>query len=588
MPNFFDLILSFFQLFDALVDARERFGPAEDMADLHGAAGRHGLAGNGDAHRPHDESVFAAEFRRRADQTVVHGLLRPVGDGRETRAHFPEHVERDGLVALGLLVDVERGVVLGQRIEEAELFGNVRELFGALLQNGGDEGGIVAFGLDGLADPRLGGARERLGGHGLDVLAVEVRELFDIENGRGLRDAGHIERLRELVDRKDLALTAGRPAEERDVVHDRLGEEALCDKIDKYLVKWRANQASEHQQNIAFYGYQRDTYKVNVSLPRFGSGEAKGVVNESVRGFDLYIITDVFNYSCTYNMYGMEVPMSPDDHYADLKRVISAISGKAKRITILMPMLYEGRQHKRSSRESLDCALALQELVNLGVDNIMTFDAHDKRVQNAIPNGSFENIMPTYQMIKSLVNSVEDLHVDKDHLMVISPDEGALHRCIYFATQLGVNLGMFYKRRDYTRVVNGRNPIVAHEYLGESVEGKTVFIADDIIASGESMLEVASNLKERGAANIIANATFPLFTSGLEKFDKAVADGTLTYVVGTNLTYRMPELLTRDWYVDVDVSKYAAYFVVALNHDMSVSSIIDPIKKIEALLASRK
>ena len=365
------------------------------------------------------------------------------------------------------------------------------------------------------------------------------------------------------------------------------GCEALCDKIDKYLVKWRANQASEHQQNIAFYGYQRDTYKVNVSLPRFGSGEAKGVVNESVRGFDLYIITDVFNYSCTYNMYGMEVPMSPDDHYADLKRVISAISGKAKRITILMPMLYEGRQHKRSSRESLDCALALQELVNLGVDNIMTFDAHDKRVQNAIPNGSFENIMPTYQMIKSLVNSVEDLHVDKDHLMVISPDEGALHRCIYFATQLGVNLGMFYKRRDYTRVVNGRNPIVAHEYLGDSVEGKTVFIADDIIASGESMLEVAGNLKERGAARIIANATFPLFTSGLKKFDQAVADGKLDYVVGTNLTYRQPELLTRDWYVDVDVSKYAAYFVVALNHDMSVSSIIDPIKKIEALLAKR-
>ena len=366
------------------------------------------------------------------------------------------------------------------------------------------------------------------------------------------------------------------------------GCEALCDKIDKYLVKWRANQASEHQQNIAFYGYQRDTYKVNVSLPRFGSGEAKGVVNESVRGFDLYIITDVFNYSCTYNMYGMEVPMSPDDHYADLKRVISAISGKAKRITILMPMLYEGRQHKRSSRESLDCALALQELVNLGVDNIMTFDAHDKRVQNAIPNGSFENIMPTYQMIKSLVNSVEDLHVDKDHLMVISPDEGALHRCIYFATQLGVNLGMFYKRRDYTRVVNGRNPIVAHEYLGDSVEGKTVFVADDIIASGESMLEVATNLKERGAKRIIANATFPLFTSGLEKFDKAVADGILDYVTGTNLTYRMPELLTRDWYVDVDVSKYAAYFVVALNHDMSVSSIIDPLKKIENLLASRK
>ena len=365
------------------------------------------------------------------------------------------------------------------------------------------------------------------------------------------------------------------------------GCEALCDKIDKYLVKWRANQASEHQQNIAFYGYQRDTYKVNVSLPRFGSGEAKGVVNESVRGFDLYIITDVFNYSCTYNMYGMEVPMSPDDHYADLKRVISAISGKAKRITILMPMLYEGRQHKRSSRESLDCALALQELVNLGVDNIMTFDAHDKRVQNAIPNGSFENIMPTYQMIKSLVNSVEDLHVDKDHLMVISPDEGALHRCIYFATQLGVNLGMFYKRRDYTRVVNGRNPIVEHQYLGDSVEGKDIIIVDDMISSGESMLEVCSKLKGLKAGRIFVCTTFGLFCNGLEVFDEAYKNGTFYRVFTTNGVYQTPELLSRDWYESVDLSKYTAYFLDTLNHDMSVSSLLDCSDKIEIILIKK-
>ena len=365
------------------------------------------------------------------------------------------------------------------------------------------------------------------------------------------------------------------------------GCEALCDKIDKYLVKWRANQASEHQQNIAFYGYQRDTYKVNVSLPRFGSGEAKGVVNESVRGFDLYIITDVFNYSCTYNMYGMEVPMSPDDHYADLKRVISAISGKAKRITILMPMLYEGRQHKRSSRESLDCALALQELVNLGVDNIMTFDAHDKRVQNAIPNGSFENIMPTYQMIKSLVNSVEDLHVDKDHLMVISPDEGALHRCIYFATQLGVNLGMFYKRRDYTRVVNGRNPIVEHQYLGDSVEGKDIIIVDDMISSGESMLEVCSKLKGLKAGRIFVCTTFGLFCNGLEVFDEAYKNGTFYRVFTTNGVYQTPELLSRDWYESVDLSKYTAEFLDTLNHDMSVSSLLDCSDKIEKILIKK-
>ena len=365
------------------------------------------------------------------------------------------------------------------------------------------------------------------------------------------------------------------------------GCEALCDKIDKYLVKWRANQASEHQQNIAFYGYQRDTYKVNVSLPRFGSGEAKGVVNESVRGFDLYIITDVFNYSCTYNMYGMEVPMSPDDHYADLKRVISAISGKAKRITILMPMLYEGRQHKRSSRESLDCALALEELVDMGVENIITFDAHDPRVQNAIPLKGFETVQPIYQFIKYLLKNEKDLHVDKDHLMVISPDEGALHRCIYFATQLGVNLGMFYKRRDYTRVVNGRNPIVEHQYLGDSVEGKDIIIVDDMISSGESMLEVCSKLKGLKAGRIFVCTTFGLFCNGLEVFDEAYKNGTFYRVFTTNGVYQTPELLSRDWYESVDLSKYTAYFLDTLNHDMSVSSLLDCSDKIEKILIKK-
>ena len=269
------------------------------------------------------------------------------------------------------------------------------------------------------------------------------------------------------------------------------GCEELAKKIDNYLVKGRKNQAEEHKDTIAFYGYLRDTYLVNTSTPRFGSGEGKAVINDSIRGYDIYIVADVFNYSITYNMYGMQVPKSPDDHFADLKRVISAASSKAKRINVIMPMLYEGRQHKRSSRESLDCAMALQELTTLGVENIITFDAHDQRVQNSIPHKSFENVMPTYQMIKALANTIDDLSIDPDHLMVISPDEGAMHRCIYFATQLGVNLGMFYKRRAYTRVVNGRNPIVAHQYLGDSVDGKDMIIVDDMISSGECMLEVA-------------------------------------------------------------------------------------------------
>ena len=366
------------------------------------------------------------------------------------------------------------------------------------------------------------------------------------------------------------------------------GCEELAQKVDRYIVKWRAQKQSEHKNSIAFAGYERDTYLINATFPRFGTGEGKGTLSDSVRGYDIFIVADMFNHGLTYQMYGKTVPMSPDEHYANLKRAISAIGGKAHRITIIMPMLYEGRQHKRSSRESLDCAIALQELCNnMGVDNIITFDAHDARVQNAIPLKGFENVQPVYQMIKALVNHVDDLHFDNDHMMVISPDEGGMSRCIYYSTVLGIELGMFYKRRDYSRVVNGRNPILQHEFLGSNVAGKDVMIVDDMISSGESMLEVAHELKARGAKHIIADATFPLFTSGLDKFDKAYAEGVLSCVVGTNLTYRKPELLERDWYLDVDVSKYAAYFVVALNHDMSVSAIADPIKKIEALLAKR-
>lgn len=362
------------------------------------------------------------------------------------------------------------------------------------------------------------------------------------------------------------------------------GCEAFADKVDQYLVQWRKNQALEHQGSIAFYGYQRETYKIDISNPRFGSGEGKAVINETVRGYDLYIVTDCFNYSVTYEMYGMTVPKSPDDHYADLKRVISAASSKAKRISVIMPMLYEGRQHKRSSRESLDCAMALQELVSLGVENIITFDAHDQRVQNAIPHKSFENVMPTYQMIKAFVNNIENLNVDKDHLMVISPDEGAMQRCIYFATQLGVNLGMFYKRRDFTRVVNGRNPIVEHQYLGDPLNGKDVIIVDDMISSGESMLEVAKKLKALSANRIFVCTTFGLFANGLDVFDKAYEEGVFEKVFTTNGVYQTPELLSREWYQSVDLSKYVAYFLDTLNHDMSVSSLLDSSDKIDQIL----
>ena len=354
------------------------------------------------------------------------------------------------------------------------------------------------------------------------------------------------------------------------------GAEELTQQIDRHLIRW-AKEA----------GIEQDTFMVPCDCPRFQSGDAKGLVKSSVRGHDVFLVVDPGNYALTYNLFGNVNHMSPDDHFANLKRLIQAVAGRAHRISVIMPSLYGGRQHRRISRESLDCAVALQELQQMGVANIITFDAHDPRVVNAVPLMSFDNVMPTYQVLKTLLRRMPELSFHRDHFMVISPDEGAMSRNMYFSSVLGCNLGMFYKRRDYSRVVNGRNPIVAHEYLGENVEGKTVFIADDIIASGESMLEVARELKKRGAKNIICNATFPLFTSGLAKFDEAVAEGVLTAVLGTNLTYRKPELLERDWYFDVDCSKYTAYFVAAINHDMSVSSISDPIQKIEALLKKR-
>ena len=355
------------------------------------------------------------------------------------------------------------------------------------------------------------------------------------------------------------------------------GSEELANLIDHHLVNWGKE-----------VGMQKDTFLVGCDCPRFQSGDAKGLVKESVRGYDVFLVVDPGNYALTYNLFGHENHMSPDDHFSNLKRLIQAVAGRAHRVSVIMPSLYGGRQHRRMVRESLDCAVALQELQAMGVENIITFDAHDPRLMNAVPLMSFDNVMPTYQVLKTLLAHMPELSFHKDDFMVISPDEGAINRNMYFSSVLGCNLGMFYKRRDYTRVVNGRNPIVAHEYLGESVEGKTVFIVDDIIASGESMLEVAAELKQRGAKNIICNATFPLFTSGLKKFDKAVEDGILTAVLGTNLTYRQPELLERDWYFDVDCSKYTAYFIAAINHDMPVSSICDPIVKIKTLLEGRK
>ena len=312
----------------------------------------------------------------------------------------------------------------------------------------------------------------------------------------------------------------------------------LGEMVDRYLVRFRAERQHEHENDIAFRGYQRDTYLMDCSTPRFGTGEAKGTIRHSVRGYDLFLMVDVTNYSLTYTVCGHENHMSPDDHYQDLKRIVAAAGGKARRITVIMPFLYESRQHKRTGRESLDCALALQELTNMGVDNIITFDAHDPRVQNAIPLHGFETVQPAYQFIKSILREINDLQIDSDHMMVISPDEGGTNRAVYFANVLGLDMGMFYKRRDYSKIVDGRNPIVAHEFLGSSVAGKDVFIIDDMISSGDSMIDVATELKKRKANRIFVIATFGLFTNGLEKFDKAVEDGIIYKVVTTNLTYQ--------------------------------------------------
>ena len=359
------------------------------------------------------------------------------------------------------------------------------------------------------------------------------------------------------------------------------GFRPFAEKIDQYLVKWRAKRESEHKDSLAFSGYQRDSYLLKTKVPRFGSGEAKGMILESVRGTDLYLLVDVCNYSMTYSLCGSENHMSPDDHYQDLKRLIAAVGGKARRITVIMPFLYESRQHKRTSRESLDCALALQELVQMGVDNIITFDAHDPRVQNAIPLHGFETVQPAYQFIKGLLRNDKKLKLDSDHMMVISPDEGGMSRAIYIANVLGLDMGMFYKRRDYTRIVNGHNPIVAHEFLGTSVEGKDMIIIDDMISSGESVLEVAAALKERKAAKIFVFATFGLFTAGLDKFDKAYQKGLIDKVLTTNLIYQTPELLKREWYINCDMSKYVAYIIDTLNHDSSISDLLNPNERIQ-------
>ncbi len=358
----------------------------------------------------------------------------------------------------------------------------------------------------------------------------------------------------------------------------------LGKKIDSYLVKWREERENEHKESLAFSGYMRPSYILETKVPRFGSGEAKGLILESVRGTDLYIMVDVCNYSLTYQMGGYENHMSPDDHYQDLKRIIAAVGGKARRITVIMPFLYESRQHKRTSRESLDCAMALQEMTSMGVDNIITFDAHDPRVQNAIPLHGFETIQPAYQFIKGLLKNVKGLNIDSDHMMVISPDEGGMSRAIYLANVLGLDMGMFYKRRDYTKVVNGRNPIVAHEFLGSSVEGKDVIIVDDMISSGESVLEVAANLKSRKANKIFICASFGLFTGGLDRFDNAYKDGTINRVLTTNLIYQTPELLSREWYINCDMSKYIAYIIDTLNHDTSISDLLVPNERIQSIV----
>ena len=359
----------------------------------------------------------------------------------------------------------------------------------------------------------------------------------------------------------------------------------MGEKVDRYLVKWRKERNHEHENDIVFKGYVRDTYIMEAACPRFGSGEAKGNIHDSVRGHDLFMLVDVTNYSLTYKLCGIENHMSPDDHYQDLKRMIAAANGKAKRITVIMPFLYESRQHRRTTRESLDCAMALQELVSMGVDNIITFDAHDPRVQNAIPLSGFDTVQPAYQFVKGILKNVHDLKLDNDHLMIISPDEGATNRAVFLASVLGVDMGMFYKRRDYSKIVDGTNPIVAHEFLGSTLDGKDVWVIDDMISSGGSMIDVARELKKRNAGRIFVIATFGLFTNGLEKFDKAVEEGLIYKVVTTNLTYQTPELLSRPYYISCDMSKYIAYIIDTINHDASISDLLDPYSRIKTLVA---
>lgn len=353
------------------------------------------------------------------------------------------------------------------------------------------------------------------------------------------------------------------------------GCEDFAMQIDAYLKEWRRHDSD-------------GTFLVDAPCPRFGSGEAKGTVRNSLRGNDVYILCDVFNYGVTYNMYGMTVPMSPDDHFQDLKRTIGAIGGKARRINVIMPMLYEGRQHKRSGRESLDCALMLQELVNMGITNLITFDAHDPRVQNAIPLHGFENVRTSYQMIKALLRLYPDIQIDPENTMIISPDEGGMAKCMYYSSVMGIDLGMFYKRRDYSVIINGKNPIVAHEYLGRDVNGKDVIIVDDMISSGDSVIDVAQQLKSKGANRIFVFATFGLFCNGLENMDKAHKDGIFTKVFTTNLVYRAPELLSREWYQEVNLCKYVAYIIDTLNHDRTISHLLDQSKKIHTLLNKYK
>ncbi|MBQ4482706.1 MAG: ribose-phosphate pyrophosphokinase [Lachnospiraceae bacterium] len=362
----------------------------------------------------------------------------------------------------------------------------------------------------------------------------------------------------------------------------------LAERVDDYLIGWREDRENEHKNSLVFSGYMRNSYLLDVALPRFGSGEAKGMINESVRGMDLYLLVDVCNYSVTYSMFGEENHMSPDDHYQNLKRIIAAVGGKARRITVIMPFLYESRQHKRSARESLDCAIALQELAKMGVDNIITFDAHDPRVMNSIPLKGFETIQASYQFIKGLLTSVKDLKIEPEHMMIVSPDEGGMSRAIYMANVLGLDMGMFYKRRDYTRVVDGRNPIVAHEFLGTDVKGKDILVLDDMIASGESVIEVARELKKREAARIYVAATFGLFSNGLKPFIDAVEQGIITGVLTTNLVYQPEELLKKPWYISCDMSKYLAYIIDTLNHDSSISDLLSPNNRIQSLVTRYK